>query len=100
MSETLKLDDGTGYGLTTNDGNVAAGATLNVDASALTGTNFLVFNGSAESDGGFNIIGGAGNDVLTGGNGLDGNTILGLPESNSFDSEPRRRGYRAWRLGQ
>ena len=65
--ETLKLDDGSGYGLTSNDGNVAAGATLTVDASALTGTHFLLFNGSAETDGSFTFIGGAGNDLLTGG---------------------------------
>jgi Ca2+-binding RTX toxin-like protein len=53
------------YLLTTTDATVAAGATLSVDASAL-GPNFgLTFDGSAETDGYFNIKGGAGDDSLT-----------------------------------
>ena len=74
--ETLKLDDGYGYKLITNDGNVASGATMTVDASALTGTNTLNFDGSGEADGNFDfkfagnfiatdsLTGGAGNDTL------------------------------------
>ncbi len=65
--EIIRFDDGHTYALTSNDGNVASGATLTVDASALTGSNHLFFNGAAESDGHFAFIGGAGADVLTGG---------------------------------
>jgi hypothetical protein len=62
--ETLKLDDGNSYNLTTNNANVAAGQTLTVDASALTGSNALTFNGAAESNGYFHILGGAGDDSI------------------------------------
>ncbi len=66
--ETLQLAAGRSYNFTTNDGNVAAGQTLTVDASALSAANSLTFNGSAETDGSFDIIAGAGNDALAGGN--------------------------------
>jgi Ca2+-binding RTX toxin-like protein len=80
--ETLRLDDGFSYNLTTNDANVASGATLTVYASALTGANTLIFNGSAETDGSFHIIGGAGNDILEGGN--QGDTITGGAGADTF----------------
>ncbi|HXL99481.1 MAG TPA: calcium-binding protein, partial [Rhizomicrobium sp.] len=63
--ETLQLDDGSSYKLTTNDATVASGQTLTVDASALTGTNALTFDGSAETNGLFAITGGAGDDTVT-----------------------------------
>ena len=50
-----------------NDGNVAAGATLTVDASGLNSDTFFTFDGSAENDGRFNVKGGAADDTLTGG---------------------------------
>jgi len=59
--------------LTTNDTNVASGATLTVDGSAKTGA--LTFVGTAELDGKFAITGGSGADALTGGSGAD--TISG-----------------------
>ena len=65
--ETIKLDDGHSYSLGTNDANVAAGATLTIDASALTGSNILSFEGTAETDGHFAFISGAGGDIITGG---------------------------------
>jgi Ca2+-binding RTX toxin-like protein len=37
----------------------------------MTTTDSLVFNGSAETDGHYNIVGGAGNDTFTGGNAAD-----------------------------
>ena len=64
---SLILGAGHDYDLATDDANVAAGARLTVDASALGGGNVLIFNGAAETDGSFAILGGAGNDVLTGG---------------------------------
>ncbi|HEY2070344.1 MAG TPA: calcium-binding protein [Rhizomicrobium sp.] len=65
--ETFNFSDGHSYNITTDDATVAAGQTLTVTASALTGSNALVFNGAAETDGIFTITSGAGNDVLTGG---------------------------------
>jgi Ca2+-binding RTX toxin-like protein len=65
--ETLSLASGHSYNFTTADGNVASGATMTVDASALGAADTLTFNGTAESDGGFSFLAGAGNDVLTGG---------------------------------
>ena len=59
------------YNLTTNNGNVAAGEQLIVNASSLAvGENFT-FNGAAETDGTFFIYGGQGIDTLTGGSGAD-----------------------------
>jgi hypothetical protein len=62
--ETLKLDGGFSYDLTTNNANVGAGQILTVDASALLASDTLTFNGAAESDGFFNILGGAGDDTI------------------------------------
>jgi Ca2+-binding RTX toxin-like protein len=70
-------------GIVTSDNTVAAGATLTVDATALVlgdydsnagtpdTTGFLVFNGAAETDGNFVVLGGDGNDVITTGAGAD-----------------------------
>ena len=65
--ETLTLAGGFDYDLTTNDATVAAGATLKVDATGLQAGDTLRFDGSAETDGHFNLTGGAGNDTLIGG---------------------------------
>ncbi len=70
--ETLQVSTGNifvsySYNLTSDDGNVAAGQTLAVDASGLASTETLTFDGSAETDGSFAFTGGAGNDMLTGG---------------------------------
>ena len=65
--EVMQIDSGFNYNITTNEATVAAGATLRVDASQLLGSNTLIFNGAAESDGHFHFIGGAGDDTLTGG---------------------------------
>jgi Ca2+-binding RTX toxin-like protein len=69
--ENLSMAAGHDYNITTNDGNVAAGQFLNIDASALGAANALTFNGSAETDGGFTIVAGAGDDVITTGHGTD-----------------------------
>jgi hypothetical protein len=73
--------DGFSYDLTTNDANVATGATMIVDASYLiVGT--LAFDGSAENDGAFAFLDGADNDTLIGGAGDDTFTM------NAFDTGP------------
>lgn len=59
------------YKLTTADATVAAGQTLQVDATALTSAHVLNFDGSLETDGKFIIEGGEGDDRLTGGAGAD-----------------------------
>jgi len=81
--ETLKLAAGNSYGLTTGDANVAAGANLTVDGSALRPGDVLGFDGSHETDGTFTLDGGAGNDVLTGGRGND--TINGNAGNDAID---------------
>jgi len=59
------------YKIITADANVAAGAQLLVDASALAADESLIFSGAAESDGSFRILGGRGADTMTGGAGSD-----------------------------
>jgi Ca2+-binding RTX toxin-like protein len=65
------------YEFVSNDANVAAGQTLTVDGSALT--HQLGWDGSAETDGYFDLIGGAGGDSFTIGSEttLAGSTIDG-----------------------
>ncbi len=67
---TLQFAAGHSYNITVDDGNVNAQA-LGVDGSALAAGNSLVFDGSAETTGQFGMIGGAGNDTLTGGSNAD-----------------------------
>ncbi len=69
--EGLILGGGHSYTLTTNDATVAAGLTLTVNGSGLKAGDILAFDGSAETNGRFTLLGGAGNDVLTGGSGAD-----------------------------
>src|SRR5206468_1330188 len=59
------------YDITTNDGNVAAGATMTFNAGGLVAGETLHFNGAAETNGNFRIFGGADIDVITGGHGND-----------------------------
>jgi hypothetical protein len=69
--ERIVLAAGHSYNLTTANQTVAAGAALKVDGSALALGQTLTFDGSKEKDGHFLIIGGADNDLLTGGSGND-----------------------------
>ncbi|MBK8176445.1 MAG: calcium-binding protein [Rhodospirillales bacterium] len=74
--ETITVEEGESttddITIVTNDANVGAGDTLTVDASALTDSDAtLTFTGSAETDGNFDVTGGAGDDVITGGAGDD-----------------------------
>jgi Ca2+-binding RTX toxin-like protein len=55
------------YAITTVDANVAAGADLFVGALTLSAGETLTFNGSAERDGRFTVLAGAGADILAGG---------------------------------
>ena len=69
--ESIRLADGFNYKLTTTDGNVAAGKTLDIYAKGLGAGHRLVFDGAAETDGSFTVSGGAGNDRIEGGAGGD-----------------------------
>jgi Ca2+-binding RTX toxin-like protein len=63
------------YDVVLENGNIAAGQTLIVNASSLGYGQRLEFDGSAVSDGRLEIFGGYGADVLTGGANAD--TIMG-----------------------
>ena len=70
--ETIGFTAGTAgvtanYNLTASNANLAAGATMTVAGGALLATEALTFNASAETDGYYNMTGGAAGDVLTGG---------------------------------
>lgn len=65
--ETIVLTNGYSYALAFDDGNVAAGKSMTVDATGLSGANHAVLNFAAETDGILNLLGGSGNDVLEGG---------------------------------
>jgi Ca2+-binding RTX toxin-like protein len=88
--ETLLLTNGNAYDLTSADGNVAAGETLVVDGLAVS-SNFIGFDGSAETDGSFLLIGAGADDQLTGGAGDDsirgragGDTLTGGAGADTF----------------
>jgi Ca2+-binding RTX toxin-like protein len=99
--QTITFASAAPVSVTTTDALVPSGATLTVDASALSGANTFTWNGAAESNGTFHITtgasaatvtGGAGNDIITGGAGtniLNGgpgsDTINGGRGSNSID---------------
>jgi len=57
----------TTYDLILNDGNVAAGATLSLDAGNLLQGGLVIFDGSHETDGHFDLTGSRDNDTLIGG---------------------------------
>jgi len=59
------------YSFTTLNGNVAAGATLKFNGFYLRAGEDFTFNGAAETDGRFIVLGGQGVDNLTGGSGND-----------------------------
>lgn len=78
----VKLNNTASNALTLVDGTLDSTDKLYIDASSLTGSNQLTFDGSAETDsttaieivggdGADVLTGGAGNDVLTGGAGVD-----------------------------
>ncbi|MDB5671503.1 MAG: tandem-95 repeat protein, partial [Alphaproteobacteria bacterium] len=63
------------YDVTMANGNVAAGQRLDVIATGLRSDESFHFDGSAESDGSYRILSGAGSDIIVGGSGDD--TIYG-----------------------
>ncbi len=69
--EQVQLGAGHSYDLVSDDANVAAGALFTVNAVALGIQDNAIFNGSAETDGRFDFVGGAGFNSFTGGAGND-----------------------------
>jgi Ca2+-binding RTX toxin-like protein len=59
------------YAITATDAMVPANGVLDVDATSLRDGESLVFDGSGEKDGRFDLMGGAGADSLVGGAGND-----------------------------
>jgi Ca2+-binding RTX toxin-like protein len=59
------------YDLTMDDGNVADGVQMTVDAAQLRAGETLTFDGSDESDGSFRVFGGAGDDDISGSDNAD-----------------------------
>jgi Ca2+-binding RTX toxin-like protein len=81
--EEIVLGGGFSYNIMSVNETVGAGAVLRVDGSALVAPDGLYFSGGAETDGRFELIGGAGNDVLIGGGGND--VMVGGRGSDIFD---------------
>ncbi|HEX3675003.1 MAG TPA: calcium-binding protein [Rhizomicrobium sp.] len=81
--EYMTLAKGHSYDLVMNDANLAAGASMNVNAKALTSAFYVTFDASAETDGSYRISAGAGNDTLIGGAGDD--ALRGGDGNNIFD---------------
>jgi Ca2+-binding RTX toxin-like protein len=69
--ETWQFMGGSSYSATLGDGHVGAGNTLTINGNALGAGQSLTVNGGAETDGQFNMTGGAGDDDFTGGQGAD-----------------------------
>lgn len=65
------IGSGYHYDLTSHDDNVAAGGVLTVNGNGLAASESLRFDGHNETDGRFNLRGGAGADTLIGGAGND-----------------------------
>ena len=80
--EVIKLAAGHSYNLKVNDATVAAGQTLTVDGSALGPSDQLTFNAQPDRDASFVMIGGAGDDVLTGN---DYDPFMGALLTDTFD---------------
>ena len=65
--EDVFLAQGYSYKLTMSDDNVAAGKTLIITGGLLSQTDTMIVNASAETDGHYYFGGGAGNDIIIGG---------------------------------
>ncbi len=73
--QTISFAAGYNYDLILADANVATGQTMTVDGSALGAANSLTFSGVNVGNGQLVVIGGAGDDTLTGG--ADGSILDG-----------------------
>ncbi|HEX3809750.1 MAG TPA: calcium-binding protein [Rhizomicrobium sp.] len=67
----IELSGADTYNLKLNDGNIAAGKLLLVDARGISGVNHIVLNDAAETNGKIQVFGSLGADTITGGAGND-----------------------------
>lgn len=90
-AEQVIVHAGNDYNLIADDNNVAAGGTLTINAMPLRAANYIIFDGTAETDGRFIFygsdmgdvfLGGAGNDLLYGLGG--GDTLSGGGGRDTF----------------
>lgn len=65
------------YNLTMHDGNLVAGVQMTVDGATLRTSEVLEFNGAAELDGTFRVVGGAAADTIIGGQNAAGDILIG-----------------------
>jgi hypothetical protein len=70
--DELFLAPGHSYSFTENDANLSAGQTMILFSIGIGAANTVFFDGSAETDGGFTLSDGLGNDTLIGGQSDDG----------------------------
>lgn len=69
--EKIGLSNNANFTMTMNDANVAAGKSLEVSGTTLAARFVLNFDGHAETDGTYTILGGAANDTIITGAGDD-----------------------------
>lgn len=86
--ESIQLGDGFSYNFTTDNSVVTKGQTLTVNASRLHASSSMTWNGAAETDGTFVLLGGAGDDVLAGA--VKGNTISSGAGDDRIDASTSR----------
>ena len=70
-AEQVIAHAGNNYNLIADDNNVAAGGTLTINAMPLRAANYIIFDGTAETDGRFIFYGSDMGDVFLGGAGDD-----------------------------
>ena len=84
--ETFKIaNDATTNTITLADGNIAAGATLTIDGTAIISDGkVLTVVGSNETNGTMKVLGGAGADVITGTASTVGDDLQGNGGNDTF----------------
>jgi Ca2+-binding RTX toxin-like protein len=82
--EKIALSAGYNYSLSLNNGNVDLAQVMTIDGSALSASNWMRIDGSAETNGRLVLLGGAGNDTLIGGRGAD--VLSGGEGMNTYDT--------------
>lgn len=70
-AEQIVVHAGNDYNLIADDNSVAAGGTLTINAMPLRALNYMIFDGTAETDGRFIFYGSDSGDVFLGGAGND-----------------------------
>lgn len=80
--EEFIMEGGHSYDLKLHDDNVAAGESILISAASLASGNSFTFDGRNETDGSYQLEGGAGNDTIFGGNGGGAGDIITTSDGN------------------